>query len=54
MKTLFSDAIEFLNNAGDIHKTLANNEKNNVDPSQLIQDMVKYWKLFKTSEIKYP
>lgn len=50
MKTLFSDAIEFLNNTGDIHKTFADVKENNVDPSQLVQDLVKYWKLFKTLE----
>ncbi|KYN35342.1 hypothetical protein ALC56_10517 [Trachymyrmex septentrionalis] len=39
MTTMFTDAIEFLNNIGDIHKALANVKENNVDPSKLIQDV---------------
>lgn len=37
MTTMFTDAIEFLNNVGDIHKALTNVKENNVDPSKLIQ-----------------
>ncbi|KYN16749.1 hypothetical protein ALC57_10946 [Trachymyrmex cornetzi] len=39
MTTMFTDAIEFLNNVGDIHKALTNVKENNVDPSKLIQDV---------------
>ncbi|XP_011065414.1 PREDICTED: uncharacterized protein LOC105152696 isoform X2 [Acromyrmex echinatior] len=39
MTTMFIDAIEFLNNIGDIHKALTNVKENNVDPSKLIQDV---------------
>jgi len=42
MTTMFIDAIEFLNNVGDIYKTLTNIKENNVDPLKLIQDVVKY------------
>ncbi|XP_012534848.1 uncharacterized protein LOC105835817 [Monomorium pharaonis] len=37
MTTMFVDAIKFLNNVGDIHKTLTNVKENNVEPSKLIQ-----------------
>jgi hypothetical protein len=40
MTTMFIDAIEFLNNVGDIHKALTNVKENNVDPSKLIQAVV--------------
>ncbi|KYN01176.1 hypothetical protein ALC62_08018 [Cyphomyrmex costatus] len=39
MTTMFIDAIEFLNNIGDIHKALTNVKENNVDPLKLIQDV---------------
>lgn len=40
MTTMFIDAIEFLNNVGDIHKALTNVKENNVDPLKLIQAVV--------------
>lgn len=40
MTIMFSDAIEFLNNIGDIHKALTNIKENNEDPLKLIQDVV--------------
>jgi len=52
MTTMFTDAIEFLNNIGDIHKALTNIKENNVNPSKLIQDVVKYWTLFTCTEDK--
>lgn len=52
MTTMFIEAIEFLNNVGDIHKALNNVKENNVEPSKLIQDVVKYWKLFTDTEDK--
>ncbi|KYQ58595.1 hypothetical protein ALC60_02240 [Trachymyrmex zeteki] len=39
MTTMFIEAIEFLNNVGDIHKALNNVKENNVEPSKLIQDV---------------
>jgi len=46
MTTMFIDAIQFLNNIGDIHKALTNVKENNMDPLKLIQDVVKYYKIF--------
>lgn len=40
MNNMFSDAIEFLNNVGDIQKALANVKEDNEDPSKLIQAVV--------------
>lgn len=37
---MFIDAIEFLNNVGDIHKGLTNVKENNMDPLKLIQAVV--------------
>jgi len=40
MTTMFVDAIEFLNNIGDIHKAFTNVKENDVDPLKLIQAVV--------------
>lgn len=39
MRTMFTDAIEFLNNIGDTFETLSNAKENN-DPTKLIKDVV--------------
>ncbi|XP_077269961.1 uncharacterized protein LOC143901463 [Temnothorax americanus] len=35
--TMFTDAIQLLNNVGDLHKALTNDKEDNVDPLKLIQ-----------------